>query len=1643
MAFVSLSNNNIINGAVNTAQVVNTANGVSTAGTQVNTVNINNLSDVVICTFLASQSSSPQLVNEDLEQIHPDDLEEMDLKMADDHRGHFAKECRVPRAQDNKNRESTRRNVPVETTNSSALVSCDGLGGYDLSDQVKEGPNYALMAYSTSSFDSEIVDNCKKGLGYNAVPPPYTGLFMPPKPNLSYIGLKEITSEPAVETLNAKTSEDVPKIEEKTVKPSVAKVEFVKPKQYSQNARKTVKNVEKFSQSTNSKRGNQRNRNYMMSQRLGSNYEMYNKACYECGSFNHLQRECNYHNQKVVKPVWNYNQRVNHKNFAKNIHSCPKRNIVLRAVLMKSGIKLVNAARQNISKATVTVNTARPVNTAHPKTTMNAAKSRSYFLNSAHSIVKRPIQSKTTFKNSFINQRFNTVRNKQVNTARPKAVLNAVKGNKVYAVKASACWVWKPKIKILDHVSKHNSALITLKKYDYIDAQGRSKVPRKNNMYSVDLKNIIPKGCLTCLLAKATSDESRLWHRRLGHLNFKTMNKLAKGNLVRGLPSKIYENEQTCVACQNGKQHKASSERRNRTLIEAARTMLADSKLPTTFWAEVVNTTCYVQNKPVVAGTQSNGNACTKDNNNAGQARKEKEPGKDYILLPLWTADPPFLQEPKSSQDVRFKPSNNVKTRVNVANNEVNDVGRKSSIKLPDDPNMPELDVISIFEDSNKDVFGAEADFNNLESTFQVSPVPITRIYKDHPLEQAIGDLHSAPQTRRMNKMDERGIMIRNKARLVAQGHTQEEGIDYDEVFAPVSRIKAIRLFLFYASFQDFIMYQMDVKSDFLYEKIEEEKEDGIFISQNRYVAEILKKSGFFEVKTASTPMESQKHLLKDEDGEEVDVHIYRSMIGSLMYLTSSRFIQTILDKQLDGLPTHKEKYDVSFHTKKVFANMKRIGKGFSGKETPLFPKMVGPNQVQIGEGSTQPNDTQHTPIFNMPPSKPKKTQKPRQPKRNTTKVPQPSESTDIAADEAVYKERVTVSDSLLVGINRPRSDEDSLKHIELMKIYTTLQKKVLNIEDGLKRTKTTQQTKIDGLKRKVKKLKKKYRSRTHKLKRLYKVGLTSRIISPSDDEAFDKEDTSKQGRIDEIDVDDDIVLIRRNMDGWKSRALKNKSFAKIKELFNKAMKRINNFTDFRTELVEKVEDDKESEELKKCLEIIPDDGDDVTIDATPLSSKSPIIADYEIYKERKKNYFQFSERVALLIATNPMGTPAGRVILFGTIPTTIPDTTLMIAPPTADTPIITPTIPPSPDYTPASPDYSPASEAESDPSEDLASGHIPPLLATSPFLSSDDDTTDSDTSDTPPSPTHDTPFTEITAYTQRSSVIPRRRVMILSPGQPIPHGRPYHYHLNGLVHMMTARKRVRPLPMQQLSVRHPVDHSSSDSSSRHSSSDHSSPNLPSTFAGPSRKRRRSPMTSVPALPLVSGALSPLRADLIPPPKRVKDIGYLANVEDDPRETRVERVTHHAMPEDIPEPDQEGEAEGRRIVGVESAVVALTERVAELERDNQRLRGTANVESQRVDRLQHGMKMPNTRSRASMTHKEVEELITRRVAEEREAREVARNLEALNENEEEQEGENGGNENGGNGGNRNGDNGGNGNGGNGDEGNGNHGMNYG
>ncbi|GJY13166.1 ribonuclease H-like domain-containing protein [Tanacetum coccineum] len=674
--------------------------------------------------------------------------------------------------------------------------------------------------------------------------------------------------------------------------------------------------------------------------------------------------------------------------------------MVPRAVLMKSDL--------------VSLNTARQVNTAHPKNNNESNADQLKIFPNKHIQLPKEI----------------------VNAARPKAVVNAVKGNNVIVVKASACWHIQfsdglgPQMKLIFLTNVHDNQQMDLHDKGVIDSgcsrhmignmayltdyeeinggyvafggnpkggkiTGRGiiktgnldfknvyfvrelkfnlfsvsqmcdkknsvlfndtecivlspnfkltnesqvllKVSRKNNMYSVDLKNFIPKEGLTCLFAKATYDESKLWHRRLGHINFKTINKLVKGNLVRGLPSKLFENNQTCVACQKGKQHRASCKSKIVSSISQPLHMLHMDLFGLTFVkslmkkmyclvvtddysrskakAEAVNTACYVQNmvlvtkphnktpyelflgrkpalgfmrpfgcpviilntidhlgkfdgkadegffvgysinrsgpnwlfdidaltksmnyKPVVTGNQSNSNAGTKACNDAGKASMETVPGKDYILLPLWTIDPPFSQSSKSSPNDGSKPSSddgkkvdenprkesefndqekeddvNSTNNVNVAStNKVNDVGAKTSIKLPDNLNIHALEDI-VYSDDDEDV-GVEADMNNLDAFMPVYPIPTTRIHKDHPVEQIIGDLNSAPQTRRMSKnLEEHGF-------IVAQGYTQEEGIDYDEVFAPVARIEAIKIFLVYALFKDFVVYQMDVKSAFLY----------------------------------------------------------------------------------------------------------------------------------------------------------------------------------------------------------------------------------------------------------------------------------------------------------------------------------------------------------------------------------------------------------------------------------------------------------------------------------------------------------------------------------------------------------------------------------------------------------------------------------------------------------------------------------------------------------------------------------------------------------------------------------------------------------------------------------------------------------
>ncbi|GKE36112.1 hypothetical protein Tco_1455434 [Tanacetum coccineum] len=235
-----------------------------------------------------------------------------------------------------------------------------------------------------------------------------------------------------------------------------------------------------------------------------------------------------------------------------------------------------------------------------------------------------------------------------------------------------------------------------------------------------------------------------------------------------------------------------------------------------------------------------------------------------------------------------------------------------------------------------------------------------------------------------------------------------------------------------------------------------------------------------------------------------------------LMYL---RFVQVIVNQKVGSMLNHKKIYVTPSHTKKVFRNIKMEGKGFSGRVTPLFPTMMVQALEEMGEGSASPTNPYHTPIITQPStSQPQKKQKPRKPKRKDTEAPQPSGPTTNVADEAFTEENVTKysNDPLLSG-------EDSMKLEKLMELCTNLQQRVIHLET----TKTTQGSEIASLKRRVKKLEKKNKSRTHKLKRLYKIGISARVVSSKETILGDQEDVSKQGRkINNIDADAEITLV-------------------------------------------------------------------------------------------------------------------------------------------------------------------------------------------------------------------------------------------------------------------------------------------------------------------------------------------------------------------------------------------------------------------------------------------------------------------------------------------------------------------------------------
>ncbi|GKE13319.1 hypothetical protein Tco_1416870, partial [Tanacetum coccineum] len=468
-------------------------------------------------------------------------------------------------------------------------------------DKFKKGLGYNAATAASPAVEGfvNLTDKSGSDKAYHAVPPPLTGNFIPRKPDLTFIdeivesenldvttvvtpsNVKTVadrdisntvesnavrmdnTSAPIIEDWNSDDESEI----DYTIVPSIEKT-------------KSVKTVRETDAAKQNPRGNQRNWNNLMSQRLGNDFKMTNKACYTCGSFEHLHYVCD---KKVARPAWNNSRRVNHKNFSNKMsHPHPKRSFVPQAVLTRSG-KLstasaaVNTVRPVNTANTKAVNTARPVNTAASKQTVNHPRPINNTFKRGYSQSSSPFNRYFANKNSISKTNVNTVSVKHTTTRDRAVVTNKGKGANV--VKASACWdnpqqkEYKEKAVIDSGCSRHMTGnkcyLDEYEDYDgglvsFGDGKGRIsgkgkiktgtldfedvyfcicdkknnvlftdteclvlssdfkllnesqvllKVPRKDNIYSVDLKSVVPTGDLTCLIVKATIDESNTWHR--------------------------------------------------------------------------------------------------------------------------------------------------------------------------------------------------------------------------------------------------------------------------------------------------------------------------------------------------------------------------------------------------------------------------------------------------------------------------------------------------------------------------------------------------------------------------------------------------------------------------------------------------------------------------------------------------------------------------------------------------------------------------------------------------------------------------------------------------------------------------------------------------------------------------------------------------------------------------------------------------------------------------------------------------------------------------------------------------------------------------------------------------------------------------
>ncbi|GJR36279.1 hypothetical protein Tco_1211963, partial [Tanacetum coccineum] len=653
--------------------------------------------------------------------------------------------------------------------------------------------------------DNPVNERFKTGEGFHAVPPPYTRNYMPPRPDLSFAGLDETvfmstvrkTTTIVPETSISKTSKDiVEKPKSIQTKPKFTKINFVKSGENvnSVNKENTHRQV-KYPRKSQSPRSNRRNWNGMMTRKLGNGFEFIKKACFVCGSFNHLIKDCDFHDNKMVeklvlnnegrvtvqrenRPVWNNTQRVNHQNKLTHLH--PKRNFVLVAVLTKSGQVPVNAAKQSSHRAVVSVSTGRRVNTAVPKPKVNDALPITYSYFKAHSHVRRPFNLKSVAKT---NKRVNTAKVNNVTTAGPKAVVSAAKRNKDNAVKFSTCWIWRPKGK--------GNPQYALQDQGIFDS-GCSRHMTGNKFYLSDYQEIdggfvafegSPKG------GKITG-KGKI---RTGKLDFEAIYfvKELKFNLFSvsqmcDMKNSVLFTETECLVLSpdfkllDESQVLLKVSRQNNMYSFDLKNVVPSGGSKPDWLFDIDLLTNSMKYKPVTAGNQTNRNAEDAVADDAGKKSNEKPVNKAELDN--------FLVHQKQVYANR----NN---KVSTASPSISAAGQSfdNANNFPTDPLMLYLedttDLLntSIFSGAYDDEdVGAEADLNNLETLMNVSPIPTTKIHKDHPKEQIIGDPVSVPQIRRMTKSAQEHAMVNYIKRQRRTNHKDYQNCLFAYVFSQI-----------------------------------------------------------------------------------------------------------------------------------------------------------------------------------------------------------------------------------------------------------------------------------------------------------------------------------------------------------------------------------------------------------------------------------------------------------------------------------------------------------------------------------------------------------------------------------------------------------------------------------------------------------------------------------------------------------------------------------------------------------------------------------------------------------------------------------------------------------------------------------------